>query len=296
MEVFPPIATIKRPIFHKNLNRFPGFLPRQFSAFRPERSFQNNNVRIHTGEQMNNKRLLSIAIAMGCLGSSALVGAAALEEVIITAQKTEETIQSVPISIQALDTKMLESNSVQSFSDIKSLVPSLRITPMPTAASNLIVSIRGIPAGAVELSQDTPTAVHINGVYIARGNGLDMSVADLERIEVLRGPQGTLYGRNATAGAINLITSKPTDEFAFKQQITLAEQDQRISKTSVNVPITDQLFAKVAYLYDQKEGYVRTASISAIAPHRRQGWTCAGYRRRISRSITGMTGRTSVTT
>ncbi len=213
---------------------------------------------------MNNKRLLSIAIAMSCLGASTLVGAAALEEVIITAQKTEETIQSVPISIQALDSKMLENNSVQSFSDIKSLVPSLRVTPMPTAQSNLLVSIRGIPAGAVELTQDTPTAVHINGVYIARGNGLDMSVADLERIEVLRGPQGTLYGRNATAGAINMITAKPTDQFAFKQQVTLAEQDQRISKTSVNVPINDQLFAKVAYLYDQKEGYVDNSAPNGI--------------------------------
>lgn len=213
---------------------------------------------------MNNKRILSIAIAMGCLNGAGLATAAALEEVIITAQKTEETIQSVPISIQALDSKMLESNSVNSFSDIKALVPSLRFTPFPTASANLLVSIRGIPPGAIELTQDTPTAIHINGVYIARGNGLDMSVADLERIEVLRGPQGTLYGRNATAGAINMITAKPTDQFSFKQQVTVAEQDQRISKTSINVPITDQLFARAAYLYDQKEGYVDNSAPGGI--------------------------------
>lgn len=214
---------------------------------------------------MNNKRLLSIAIAMSVLGNTeAASAAAALDEVVVTAQKTEETIQSVPISIQAIDGKMLESNSVNNFSDIKALVPSLRITLMPTAAANLLISIRGIPPGAVELTQDTPTAIHINGVYIARGNGLDMSVADLERIEVLRGPQGTLYGRNATAGAINLITAKPTDQFAFKQQLTIAEQDQRISKTSVNVPLTEQLFAKVAYMYDQKEGYVDNSAPNGI--------------------------------
>jgi iron complex outermembrane receptor protein len=213
---------------------------------------------------MNNKRLLCIAIGMSCMGATVHAGAAALEEVIITAQKTEETIQSVPISIQALDSKMLENNSVNSFSDIKALVPSLRITAMPTSQANLLVSIRGIPPGAVELTQDTPTAIHINGVYIARGNGLDMSVADLERMEVLRGPQGTLYGRNATAGAINMVTAKPTDEFAFKQQVTVAEQDQRISKTSVNVPLTDQVYAKFAYMYDDKEGYVDNSAPDGI--------------------------------
>ncbi|HSB96237.1 MAG TPA: TonB-dependent receptor [Spongiibacteraceae bacterium] len=206
---------------------------------------------------MNNKRLICIAVGLYCSGITGVAQAApVLEEVIITAQKTEETLQSVPISIQALDAKTLENNAVNSFSDIKALVPAVRFTPYPTAQQNLLITIRGIPPGAIELTQDTPTAVHINGVYIARGNGLDMSVADLQNIEILRGPQGTLYGRNATAGAVNLITVKPTGDFNFKQQITVAQQDQRISKTSINFPITDQLYAKVAYMYDIKEGYV----------------------------------------
>lgn len=216
---------------------------------------------------MNNKRLLAIAVSFAASGmplSHATDKSFSLEEVIVTAQKTEETIQTVPISIQALDSKTLENNSVNSFSDVKALVPALKFTPFPTAQESLLVTIRGISAGAIELPQDTPTAVHINGVYIARGNGLNMAAADLERIEVLRGPQGTLYGRNATAGAINMITAKPKGDFAFKQQITLGEYDQKLSKTSINLPITDNLFSKIAYLYDDKDGYIDNSAPGGI--------------------------------
>jgi iron complex outermembrane receptor protein len=224
---------------------------------------------------MNKKHLMHVAIALAC-GTTANMAAAvaALEEVIITAQKTEETIQSVPISIQALDSKTLENNAVNTFSDIKALVPAVRFTPYPTAQQNLLITIRGIPAGAIELTQDTPTAVHLNGVYIARGNGLDMSVADLQNIEILRGPQGTLYGRNATAGAVNIITVKPSSDFSFKQQITIAEQDQRISKTSINVPITDQLYATSITPPP-------AATILATAKRMPRASICAGCRVRI---------------
>ena len=125
--------------------------------------------------------------------------------------------------------------------DIKALVPSLTVKPNPVSSENLAVSIRSVNPGAIEQSQDLTTAVHINGIYIARGNGLNLSVADLERIEVLRGPQGTLYGRNATAGAVNYITRKPADEFGFRQQLTLGDFDQVLAKTTVNAPITDGL-------------------------------------------------------
>ncbi|HEY3700608.1 MAG TPA: TonB-dependent receptor [Spongiibacteraceae bacterium] len=213
---------------------------------------------------MTNKKLIAVALGLVASSSQVTFAAAALEEVIVTAQKTEETIQSIPISIQALDSKALENNSVNSFSDVKTLIPSLKFQSYPTADQNLLITLRGIAPSALELTQDTPTAVHINGVYIARGNGLNMAVADLERIEVLRGPQGTLYGRNATAGAINIITAKPTDSFTFKQQLTFAERDQILSKTTVNVPLSETVFAKLSYLYDNKEGFVSNSAPNGI--------------------------------
>lgn len=213
---------------------------------------------------MSTKKFIVIALGIIASGQQQAAFAAALEEVVVTAQKTEETAQSIPISIQALDAKILANNSIQSLGDIKTLVPSLKFAPYPTAQENLLITLRGIPSSALELTQDTPTAVHINGVYIARGNGLNMSLADLERVEVLRGPQGTLYGRNATAGAINLITTKPTDTLSFRQQLTVAEHDRYISKTSINLPIADNLYTRISYLYDDQEGFVKNSAPNGI--------------------------------
>jgi iron complex outermembrane receptor protein len=182
--------------------------------------------------------------------------APALEVVVVTAQKMEQSIQDVPISIAALDELALERHGVNSVTDIRMLVPSLTVRPNPVSDQNLQFTLRGVAAGAIELTQDLTAAVHLNGVYIARGNGLNLSVADLERVEVLRGPQGTLYGRNATAGAINYITRKPTDEFEFRQQFTAGNYDKFLSKTTVNVPVSDTLALRASYLIDDKEGWI----------------------------------------
>ena len=214
---------------------------------------------------MSKKLLLCTAIGATMAGLSPLSAIGqALEEVLVTAQTTEESIQDVPIAIQALDASVLEKNAITSMSDIKALVPSLKVINNPTTQENLLIQIRGIPSGAIELTQDNPTAVHINGVYIARGNGLNMAVADLERIEVLKGPQGTLYGRNATAGAVNMVTARPTGEFGFKQQFTAAEYGHRLSKTSVDFPIIENLAGKVSYLYDTRDGFVDNIAPNSI--------------------------------
>ncbi len=205
------------------------------------------------------RKLLALIIATAALGRAYADDAGVLEEMIVTAQKVEQSLQDVPISMAALDARSLERASINSFMDIKALVPSLTVKPNPVSSENLAVSIRSVNPGAIEQSQDLTTAVHINGIYIARGNGLNLSVADLERIEVLRGPQGTLYGRNATAGAVNYITRKPADEFGFRQQLTLGDFDQVLAKTTVNAPITDGLAVRLNYLHDEKDGWIRNS-------------------------------------
>lgn len=180
----------------------------------------------------------------------------ALEEVVVTAQKVAESIQDVPISIAALDALSLERNNVSSIIDIGMLIPSLTIRPNPVSDQNMQFTLRGIADGAIEITQDRTTALHLNGVYIARGNGVNLNVADLERVEVLRGPQGTLYGRNATAGAINYITRKPTDEFEFSQQLSMGNYEKFLSKTTINIPLTDTLAVRGSYLLDEQEGWI----------------------------------------
>ena len=133
-----------------------------------------------------------------------------LEVVVVTAEKREASLQDTPISIAAFDTESLEKLGIAGIADIGANVPNLNISTFPTSQTTLRVFIRGIGITDVQITQDPAVGVYLNGVYIARSSGLALDIADLQRIEVLRGPQGTLYGRNSIGGALNLVTAPPT--------------------------------------------------------------------------------------
>ena len=180
-----------------------------------------------------------------------------LEEVIVTAQKKTESLQDTPISLTALGEERLEIDGIGSLVAIGSKVPSLTIEPFPINNATLRIFIRGIGISDVQVTQDPPIGIYVDGVYIARSTGTALDVAELQRIEVLRGPQGTLYGRNTTGGAINLVTKRPTTEaFELKQKFTLGNRGLLTSKTSANVPISDTVAAKLAYLHTEMEGFI----------------------------------------
>jgi iron complex outermembrane receptor protein len=212
---------------------------------------------------MSKKTLGSIAAISGlCLTAlSPIVLNAesfALEEVIVTAQKKAESLQDTPISLTAFSNERLEIEGISNLGDIGSKVPSLTIEPFPINNATLRIFIRGIGISDAQITQDPPVGIYVDGVYIARSTGTALDVADLERIEILRGPQGTLYGRNTTGGAINLITKKPTtDSIEFKQKLTFGNRDLFTSKTMLNVPLTDTLAVKLAALQTSQDGHVQ---------------------------------------
>lgn len=180
-----------------------------------------------------------------------------LEEVIVTAEKRTESLQDTPISLVAFDSATLENQGIDSLIDIASLVPSMTIEPFPTNNATLRIFIRGVGLADAQITQDPPVGVYLDGAYIARSTGLALDVAELERIEVLRGPQGTLYGRNATGGAINLITRPPTTEgIAFRQQLTAGNRDRFTAKSSLNLPLGEDAALLVSYLDTQIDGFV----------------------------------------
>ena len=180
-----------------------------------------------------------------------------LEEVIVTAQKKAESLQDTPISLTAFGEERLEIDGINNLNDIGSKVPSLTIEPFPINNATLRIFIRGIGLSDVQVTQDPPIGIYVDGVYIARSTGTALDVAELQRIEVLRGPQGTLYGRNTTGGAINLVTKRPTTEaFEFKEKLTFGNRNQFTSKTTANIPISDTLAAKVAYLTTEMDGFI----------------------------------------
>ncbi|MBD2858121.1 TonB-dependent receptor [Spongiibacter sp. KMU-158] len=180
----------------------------------------------------------------------------ALEEVIVTAQKKAESLQDTPISLTAFGEERLEVDGINNLNDIGSKVPSLTIEPFPINNATLRIFIRGIGIADVQVTQDPPVGIYVDGVYIARSTGTALDVAELQRIEVLRGPQGTLYGRNTTGGAINLITKRPnTEEFEFKQKFSVGNRNLFSSKTTANIPLGD-MGVKLSYLTSQVDGFI----------------------------------------
>ena len=196
-------------------------------------------------------------------------------EIVVTAQKREESLQDTPISLVAMTGRELETRQINGLNDLRSNVPNLQLTPHPNSAATTQVFMRGVGLNDDQITQDPSTAIYIDGVYVARSQGLAMDVADLERIEVLRGPQGTLYGRNATGGAINFITSKPKlGEFGGKVQGSVGNYDYFRFKGSVNIPIGETLAVGLSYLHSEKDGFVknRGLGVARFGDQKRDAW------------------------
>lgn len=183
----------------------------------------------------------------------------ALEEVLVTAQKREEDLQSAPIAISVLNRAELQAQGIANMADLKSgTIPSLRVMSAGIPSSTLILSIRG--NGSIDMNpvtRETQVGFYRDGFFIARPQGLDVDVPDLERIEVLRGPQGTLFGRNTMAGAVNFITRKPTGKFGFEQTAGLSNYDGWKTVTRLNLPEYADVSTKIDYIHAQRDGWVK---------------------------------------
>jgi iron complex outermembrane receptor protein len=138
--------------------------------------------------------------------------AAADTEIIVTAQRREQRLQDVPLAISAVGSEQLADRGVTDISAMSSVVPSLSISGNAGNGGFRLLSIRGLSGQAVPIGQSQTVAVYLDGEYLPKPDAAFFALDDIERLEVLRGPQGTLYGRNATGGAINIITRMPGDQ------------------------------------------------------------------------------------
>src|ERR1700754_4933498 len=142
-----------------------------------------------------------------------------LEEIVVTARKTEEKLQTTPVSVSAFSSAMLEQQNIMTVERISNFAPNVEITQAAGTGSAAEVYIRGIGQADYELYIDPPVSMYVDGVLIARPVEVLMDLVDLERIDVLRGPQGTLFGRNTTGGAINVFTKGPSNEWGIEQKL-----------------------------------------------------------------------------
>lgn len=190
-----------------------------------------------------------------------------LEEVMVTAQKTQEAVLETPVAISVFNQKQLQELRVTDIAAIAPYVPNLFITPTLGGSVNAAMNIRGAATTVNNLSRDASVGLYLDGVPISKTSGAIFDLIDLQQIEVLRGPQGTLYGKNTIGGAINLITAKPTGELGVKVNVGIGNYNLQELRTSIDLPALEmkdsRLLAKLAYFQRQREGTVKNPNPSS---------------------------------
>lgn len=193
----------------------------------------------------------SVAVAAAMIGPAQ---AEQLEEVVVTAQKRQQSLQDVSLAVTALSSETIKDYNVTTIDDVQYLVPTIH---MGTNFAFANIFIRGMGLNGVFGGIDPAVAVHLDGAVIAQPFEHKAAFFDLERIEVLRGPQGTLYGRNSTGGSINLITAKPTEELDGYVRGTVGGDDLNlIGEAAISGPVFgDRVLARAAVRYQNRDGY-----------------------------------------
>jgi len=196
---------------------------------------------------------IALALVSSFFVTTSLYAQATIEEVIVTAQRTEQSLQDVPIAVSAFTDEVLAERQIEYASDIQLQVPGVAFTATQFGAGGF--SIRGITNLATAASADAGVEIHLNGLPLGLTSVSEIQYLDMERLEVLRGPQGTLFGRNATGGVINLITAKPDlDEFYGSADIKYGSDAEKMLTMMLNIPIADQFGFRFAYTNLQKDG------------------------------------------
>ena len=203
------------------------------------------------------RRLLPAAVTLA-FSTPGLAAEEALEEVIITAQKRVEKLQDVPISITAISGSQLENRGIHGAADLNALAPNVTVkTAQPGSALTAAVTIRGIGGGQPGIWSDNSIGMYLDGVYIGKTQGALLDMLDLERVEVLRGPQGTLFGKNTEGGAINFITRKPSGEFSGSVGFDVGNHGQQVTKAAMDLPKMGILRLGFSLRDEKRDGTVK---------------------------------------
>ena len=181
--------------------------------------------------------------------------AAGLEEIVVTAQRREESLQDTPIAITAFTADKLSNLGVFGVSKIADFAPNVVIQKQPSSNANMGIAIRGMGIGETQLLTDPKVGMYVDGILISKSVGGVFDIADMERIEVLRGPQGTLFGRNTTGGAVSVTTQKPSGELRGKATASIGNFGYLRYGGSLDLPAVGNLAAKISYNHSETDGW-----------------------------------------
>lgn len=184
-----------------------------------------------------------------------------LGDIIVTAQKRSENIQRVPIAISVIGANDLATRGITSIAQTAAYVPNVEIKNTVSFAGSsqiLAASIRGIGQNDFAFNLDPGVGVYVDGVYLARSIGANVDLLDLERVEVLKGPQGDLFGRNTIGGALNVVTREPDKDFRYQLQLIAGSYGRHDARGSVDLPIVgDKLLSQISFAFNRRNGYQR---------------------------------------
>ena len=211
------------------------------------------------------KSMIAALMASSAMASTPLLAQDAeqsggIAEIVVTAQKRAENVQDVPIAISAFTAESLQERAVGSVSQLSAIAPNVNLdagTPFSGSTAVLAAYIRGIGSDDFAFNIDPGVGIYLDGVYLARTVGANQDLLDVERVEILKGPQGTLFGRNTIGGAISIVTADPGDAFKAKGDVTLGSYKLFQVRGSVTVPITDGLSSAFTFGIKSRDGFLK---------------------------------------
>jgi iron complex outermembrane receptor protein len=185
-----------------------------------------------------------------------------IQDIVVTARRTAENLQRTPVAVTALSNQTLVQKQIAQVTDLQRAAPALSIGTGGTGPSSIVyLAMRGEAQNSPNSFSDNAVGIYVDGVYVGRPLVGNLGFLDLASAEVLRGPQGTLFGRNTTAGALNITTAQPTDKFEGYVKVGTGNYDQRVVEGVVNIPISSDLSARFAGRYDGHGGYFPNPNI-----------------------------------
>ncbi|MEL7028849.1 MAG: TonB-dependent receptor [Pseudomonadota bacterium] len=216
----------------------------------------------------SNRRRIGVLASASVIAITALIaqtpnvalaqGAGALDNIVVTARRKEERLQQTPVSVTALTREDLNARSATDLDSIDNFAPNISVSGAPLSSGvsfSASAFIRGIGQGDFLATTDPGVGIYVDDVYLARAQGALLDLSDIERVEVLRGPQGTLFGKNAIGGVIHAVSAEPDEEFSGYGEVSFGRFNRLRVRGDVNVPLTDELFLRVAASVRNSDGY-----------------------------------------
>ncbi len=207
---------------------------------------------------MNGRLMLGVCAVAACAVDSALMTAAAqIDEIVVTARRRAESLQDVPVAITAFSDEDMAERNVRNVADVAAFTPNLVTTGGPTGGNDGFFFIRGIGQLDSNPAADPGVGVYLDEVYIGRIQGSSFDTLNIERVEVLRGPQGTLFGRNTIGGAINVVTADPGEELSGELRVIAGERERWDLYGQVGGPVSDKVGVQASAFYREQDGWAR---------------------------------------